>query len=261
MIGSSLNSPFQTVILPFHFILPFLNHPAKTAAVAHSWDGILTKDGARGGSRRAILHPFNRSWDDDSALDMETCNSVTKTRWLELGRVHKLCNNSQNPKRGEPGHDPAHKFSFICDAFSASVSAITKTASLDQCGDETSWPHSGHGEAKSGLTGPTNGKPGVSRGGQVVMVSDREHFRPRAFLHRHKLHDFAFSFAEPSGMCLMWEKLKPFCEGVDVDDPNKPKALFSQLPHFTVDNCFSADCIMECAAKEGFGSAMTCHRD
>ena len=31
--------------------------------------------------------------------------------------------------------------------------------------------------------------PGVSKGGQIVMVSDVNRMRPRAYLHQHKLHE------------------------------------------------------------------------
>ena len=33
------------------------------------------------------------------------------------------------------------------------------------------------------------GKPGVSKGGQIVMISDVNWIRPRVYMHRHKLHE------------------------------------------------------------------------
>lgn len=68
------------------------------------------------------------------------------------------------------------------------------------------------------------------------MVSDRERFRPRAFLHRHKLHEFGFSFQGPSELRLIWEQIKPMCPTVEVDveNPNKPKPTFSEFPHFAL---------------------------
>lgn len=141
------------------------------------------RDGACGGSRGATLGRFDNSREDNSALDEETFKSMTKTRWPELEQVHKLCDNSQCPKRGQPGCDPAHKFTFTCGVLAHSVNALTKNGGLDLCGDKTTWPHSGHGEAKSGLTGLIQGKPGIARGGQIAVVSDREQRCPRAFLH------------------------------------------------------------------------------
>lgn len=51
-----------------------------------------------------------------------------------------------------------------------------KKAGLDLCEDEMTWPHSGFGKAKSRLMGFTQGKPGVRRGGQIVVVFDCDRF-------------------------------------------------------------------------------------
>ena len=68
------------------------------------------------------------------------------------------------------------------------MNCISKHAELDQCGDETTWGHSGFGEARSGLVGQIMGKPGVLKGGQIVMISEVNRMGPCAYLHRHKLH-------------------------------------------------------------------------
>jgi hypothetical protein len=44
------------------------------------------------------------------------------------------------------------------------------------------------------------GKPGMTRGGQTVIISDVSFTRPRAYMHRHKKHTM------PSG----WTKQGPF---------------------------------------------------
>ena len=38
------------------------------------------------------------------------------------------------------------------------------------------------------VTGRIMNKPGISKGGQVVIISDANRIRPRAYMHRHKLH-------------------------------------------------------------------------
>jgi hypothetical protein len=48
--------------------------------------------------------------------------------------------------------------------------------------------HCGFGEAGSGLIGQIIKKPGVTKGGQIIMVSDVHHVRPRTYMHWHKLH-------------------------------------------------------------------------
>ena len=147
------------------------------------------KDGVHGGSRGAILRRFDNSRPDNSAFDEDIFKSMTKTRWLQIKRVYKLCNNLMSKKRGEQGFDPAYKYRFIYDVLAFNVNALTKNASLDICGDESLWPYSGFGDTKSGLTGVVMGKPGISKGGQIVVAIDRGRFHPRAFLHRHKLHN------------------------------------------------------------------------
>ena len=69
------------------------------------------------------------------------------------------------------------------------VNCISKNAESDQCDDETTWGHGGFGEAGSGLVGRIMGKPGVSKGGHIVMVSDVTRVQPRAYLYWHKLHE------------------------------------------------------------------------
>ena len=69
------------------------------------------------------------------------------------------------------------------------VNCINQYAESDQCGDGTTWGHGGYGEAGSGLVGSIIGNPGVSKGGQIVMISDVNWIRPRVYMHRHKLHE------------------------------------------------------------------------
>lgn len=136
------------------------------------------------------------------------------------------------------------------------MNALTLRAGSDLCGDESSWPFGGCGEAKSGLTGLVANKLGVNRGGQIVVLSS---------IATAKLHDFAFSFAGASEVKLMWDIIKPVCADpneLEVDDAAfEPKMIFSEFPHFTWENCFSGDALLHCATKEGFGLTMTCRRD
>ena len=60
---------------------------------------------------------------------------------------------------------------------------------MDLTGDETSWATASPGEAGSGVTYRVPNKTGVSKGGHTVIISDSHQVRPRAYMHRHKLHD------------------------------------------------------------------------
>jgi hypothetical protein len=147
------------------------------------FDGVVIRDGVKGGSNGAI----HRRWMDGADFDRLVLASITHTRWLQIKRVMKLNNNDVSPKRGEAGYNPAFKFDMLYDVLISNLNAITKHAEADQCGDETTWGHGGYGEAGSGLAGRIMGKPGITRGGQIVIISDVSRCRPRAYVHRHKL--------------------------------------------------------------------------
>ena len=84
----------------------------------------------------------------------------------------KLCNNETAPKNGEEGYNPAYKFDMLWNVMVHNVNAIMKDAELDLCGDETTYATGSYGEKGLGIVGRVVGKPGVSKGGQIVMISD-----------------------------------------------------------------------------------------
>ncbi len=85
--------------------------------------------------------------------------SISHSRWLQIKRTYKLCNNNVSPKRGEPGYNAAYKYDLLFDTLIYNINQMTKFVESDQCGDETTWPHGGYGEAGSGLMGRIMGKP------------------------------------------------------------------------------------------------------
>ena len=84
----------------------------------------------------------------------------------------KLCNNKDVPKSGDTNYDPAYRFYFIYKAIINDINAIKKWDELDQSGDNTTWEHGRFDEKESSLTGCITGKPGISKGGQIVIKSD-----------------------------------------------------------------------------------------
>ena len=62
---------------------------------------------------------------------------MTHSRWLQIKRCYKFCDNDLAPKRGEPGYDPAYKYDYAWKSLVHNVNALTYSADLDQCGDET----------------------------------------------------------------------------------------------------------------------------
>ena len=146
-----------------------------------NFDGVLVKDGVRGGSNGALY----RRWQTGSDMEMSILRSMTFRRFLQIKRVIKLCNNSTAKKRGEEGYDPAYKFDYIWATIVHNINAITKEAELDLCGDESSYATASFGEKGLGIVGRIQNKPGVSKGGQIVLVSDVHRICPRAYIHRH----------------------------------------------------------------------------
>jgi hypothetical protein len=84
--GHKVNDFFGWEILQFH------------AAVIH--------DGVHGGSNGGI----HRRWNPKgSSYDPELASCLTLSRWREIRRYVKLCDNRLAPKKGEEGYDPAYK--------------------------------------------------------------------------------------------------------------------------------------------------------
>lgn len=219
------------------------------------FDGVVVRDGVKGGSNGAIY----RRWMNGADYDSLTQGSITHTRWLQIKRVMKLNNNQTSPKRGEEGYNPAFKFDLIYDVLISNLNAVTKYAEADQCGDETTWGHGGYGEAGSGLAGRIMGKPGITRGGQIVVISDVSRCRPRAFVHRHKLHERPRGFVEgPNEVRMIVEQIMPLIEGQEADSRRQ---IWKVMPHMTWDNYFSGCIILNLLGELGLGATVTCRRD
>jgi hypothetical protein len=113
------------------------------------FDGVIVRDGVRGGSNGAV----HRRWELGAEHDQHILRSISYLRYLAVKRVIKLNNNSASPKRGEPLYNPCYKFDMIYDAIVSNTNCLTLKAEDDQCGDESTWGHGGFGEAGSGLVG------------------------------------------------------------------------------------------------------------
>jgi hypothetical protein len=218
------------------------------------FDGVVVHDGVKGGSNGAIY----RRWMDGADYDSLIQGSITHTRWLQIKRVLKLNNNQTSLRRGEEGYNPAFKFDLIYDVMISNLNAVTKYAEADQCGDETTWGHGGYGKAGSGLAGRIMGKLGITRGGQVIVVSDVSRCRPRAYVHRHKLHERTRGFVEGSnevGMTV--EQIMPLIEGQDA----AAHQIWKIMPHMIWDNYFSGCIILNLQGELGLGATVTCRHD
>ena len=224
------------------------------------WDGVVVMDGVRGGSGGAIMRRFdNRA--SNTSYDKLIDESMTQTRFLEIKRIWKLCDNKEKKKKKhEEGYDPAYKYDYIFDTITHNTNALTLNASLDLAADETSFAHQGFGEAGTGIVAMVRGKPQVSKGMQTVVVSDVDYCRPRAYVHRHKLNKRypGIPWSGQNEIRALWEtQLRPLCTGTSLIG----RPIFAQKPHLTVDNHFSGIEIMEYAAEQGFGFTSTIARN
>ena len=89
---------------------------------------------------------FRRWKKDDAAFSGEIKKAMTYSRWLQIKRVYKLCDNDVAPNCSDEDYDPAYKYDYAFKAVISNLNAFTFEASLDQTGDETSMAHMGYGE-------------------------------------------------------------------------------------------------------------------
>ena len=145
--------------------------------------GVVLRDGALGGSHGDI----HRRWREGPAQDDDICMSIYHSRWLQIKRVIKLCDNNFAKKRGEPGYDPAYKFDYIWKCLCHNTNFNTDKAPLDLSADETSYATGAMGPKFAGMIVVLHNKK-VSKGGQAVVAIDHCGCRIRAYCHRHKMH-------------------------------------------------------------------------
>ena len=110
---------------------------------------------------------------------------------------------------------------------------------MDLCADKTTYAHNGYGEAKAGLVTGIVGKPGGTRGGQIVLLADANANHVCTYIHCHKLHILPPDWKRkgPAEIQKCLENMAPMVEG----EPGNCKKVFREKPHVTADNFFLAD--------------------
>ena len=221
------------------------------------FDGCIVRDGVRGGGDGALY----RRWFSGNAHADDYCQeAMPLSRWNQLKRVYKLNNNDKAKGKGEVGYNPTYKYDLIYDVLTSNVRAITKRAELDLTGDETSWGFMGYGEAGTKVVSRIMGKPGISKGGQTVVVSATNRIRPYWYQHRHnktKRYGVGWTAEGPCEVRSCIDFLDNYVVGKGGDE----KKIFSKEPHMTFDNYFSGEVIFQYAGNRKWGLAMTTRRD
>jgi hypothetical protein len=98
------------------------------------FDMAVVQDGALGGMGGAIYRRWNIG---RSNYDPEIAAAIIHTRWLQVKRVYKMCDNDLAPKKGDADCDPAYKFDYIYKCLIHNINELTQLGDLDLCGDET----------------------------------------------------------------------------------------------------------------------------
>jgi hypothetical protein len=130
------------------------------------FDGIVIRNGVLGGHVS-----FHLRWDkSDFCYDATIANAMQYHRFLQIKAAYKLCINEAKKHRIDPW-------------LRASTGLRKKK-------------FNGYGEADSGMCSHIMGKPGITRGGQVVIISDTHRYRPRGFLVRHKCQRWPTDWTE-----------------------------------------------------------------
>ena len=78
---------------------------------------------------------------------------MSLTKFGELKRSMKLCHNTSELKKGQPGYNPSCKYNLIYQTIVHNTNIITKYADKYQVVDETTWGYADCGELGSRLTG------------------------------------------------------------------------------------------------------------
>jgi hypothetical protein len=95
-----------------------------------------------------------------------------------------LSDNDIEPKRGEPGYNPAYKYDYLFKVLNSNINKLSAKADADLCGDETTILVNTFGESEGcDLIKRVKGKPGVTKGAQIVLVSDVHQNYPRVYFH------------------------------------------------------------------------------
>jgi hypothetical protein len=124
------------------------------------FDMAVVLSGVLGSSGGAIYRRWSRG---KSNYDMETAGAITHTRWLQVKRVYKLCDNDDAAhKKGHAEYDPAYKYDYIYTCLIHNINEFTQLGDLDLRGDETTCGQRGFGEPGLGLLARQMNKPGIT---------------------------------------------------------------------------------------------------
>jgi hypothetical protein len=156
------------------------------AAELLHFDMAVVQDSVLGGSNSAIYHRWNKG---KSNYDKEIlAGAITHTRWLQIKRVYKICDNDLAPKKGDADYDPIQIQLYLYKYLIHNISKFIQLVDLDLCSDKTTCGHGGFGKAGFVTSSQANEKAWHNFWyAETVLVSDLHRNRTRAYTHCHKV--------------------------------------------------------------------------
>ena len=123
------------------------------------------------------------------------------------------------------------------------VITLTKHVELDLTGDETSWAHHEYGERGAGIIKRIQVKPGVSKGGQTVVVSATNRIRPYWYQYRHSFNrrypEEGMNAEGPAELKTFIYHMKGHVRSCVHNEGEAEEFVLDICPHITWDNYFS----------------------
>ena len=126
---------------------------------------------------------------------------------------------------------------------------MTEDPNIDLCDDETIYSIAFYGKAGTGVIGRVKNKPGVTKGGQTVLLSDVNSTTPCEYMHRHKMH------RNPPCWTVMGNfEVKNLMEDLNpiIKREVRYRKIFKEHPHYTFNNYFSGVKIIDWLGREVF---------
>jgi hypothetical protein len=185
------------------------------------------------------------------------------THFLQIKRCLKLCDNATAAKKGEPNYHPAYKFKRGWDVLVHNTNELSLFFDSDQVIDETTWGHQGYGEA--GLMTRIQNKPGITKGGQLVLSMDKNknyiRFCEVRYQSRPKIESVKgwANYMGPLELKAIIDKMNGLYsfDGTGVAGTHK----FKFDPHITGDNFFPSDDVLEYMGRKAIaGKSIRCPR-
>jgi hypothetical protein len=208
-----------------------------------NWIGALTRN---------KNEDFYSNWDESRSgcFDETIYNTFSARRCMDVKRMFKLSDVTKEIPIGSEGFDPTQKYRLVWDATCHNVRNLLLSAGKDLTIDETSWPSANYSAMHKRL----KEKPGISKGGQHAIVCDANKRFIYDYTPRHSFFKRppGFGHEGPAEVHRLLTQMKPMIgEG----------KFYDERLHFTLDNHFSGDNVVEFIGAQGHGATMTTRRN